>query len=136
MFAARIHQEQRRSGVQFEYYRHGLFFDESSAHVQTRIALRPVPAHNIVTAYDVARNPALKAQRDAGLEAKDFNMMGEPNVNIKRVAAQRDPNDIAQALADFKAFQTRWGHQIKCQLIPGIHEILLQQRRIKLISTN
>lgn len=108
--------QQRTIGTRFEYYRQGLGFDETDAATIAIIAARALPQNNlnIQSAYDGAQNQILQARRDNLLTAKDFDRVSDPRFNVRRAAARRNPNDMAQARADFLALKTRWGNQLKC----------------------
>lgn len=110
-----LNLEQRRSGVQWEYYRQGLDFDQNAPHIQLRIAQRNLPHNNIVSANNAGRNLALLAIRNNRLTNKDFRPDAPAKVNIAAQAANKNQNDIAQALADFRALKTLHGDRLKCQ---------------------
>lgn len=110
-----LNLEQRRSGVQWEYYRQGLNFDQNAPHVQLRIAQRNLPHNNITTAYNATLNQVYLQSRNNGLARKQFRPNAPAKVNIAEQAANKNQNDIAQALADFRALKALHGHRIKCQ---------------------
>lgn len=132
---AAIQAEQRRSGERYEYYRCGVPFDPSDPDIIARINTRPIPLANTPDAYDVVENARLRAERDAHVES--HNLKEQLNVNIARVAAQQNPNDIRQAEADFQALKTAWGNRLTCQSKFQEHiNSLFQNLGIKLISTS
>lgn len=110
-----LNLEQRRTGVVFDCYRKGLEFNNADPDIQALIAGRTLPHNYIISAYSALHNPLLRLERDHLLNAKVFDRVSAPGINIRRVAARKNPNDIAQALTDFQTFKTRWGTQIKCQ---------------------
>lgn len=142
--AGQLVDMQRHLGERFEYYRMGMRFNPNTAHVQQIIALRPLPYHNIIDAYNVVRNQVYTNQRNNKLAWGQFDRVGDPKFNVRKAKARRNQNDMAQALTDFRMRAQIWGlhagpRLLKCQLKfqrhmdPLLH---LQYYRMTLTSTS
>lgn len=96
-------------------------FNANTLHVQGQIAARPLPYHNVIDAYNAAQNQRNTNLRNDKLAAGVFDRVGDPQFNVKRAAARKNQNDMAQALADFGLRDSNWGLRngqrlLKCQL--------------------
>lgn len=140
--AGQLVDMQRHLGERFEYYRMGMRFNPNTAHVQQIIALRPLPYHNIIDAYNVARNQLYTNQRNNKLAWGQFDRVGDPKFNVRKAKARKNQNDMAQALTDFRMRAQIWGlhmgpRLLKCQLKFQRHmNPLLQYYRMTLTSTS
>lgn len=115
---AAVLQTQKISGVEYECYRRGDEFDITDPATQAQVNNRAVPLHNnqIITAYDAPRNQTLLwARLRRQTVDRDFDFAASINVDIGAQAAQRNRNDLNQALANFTQLQRTHGNRLKCQ---------------------
>lgn len=110
-----LYYDQRYYGELFDFYRLGVDFDPYNANTQRAINTRQLPQAFVIDAYDARRNQQLRVVRDGRVAAQGFNRISAPRVNIGAQAADKNQNDIAQALVDFQQLDARWGNHIQCQ---------------------